>query len=56
MRLLNSFGPNPRMVRMFLLEKGMLDMVVERTRMRPALISFLRFMLPIRGDLVPGQG
>ena len=22
MKLLNSFGPNPRMVRMFLLEKG----------------------------------
>jgi acetyl-CoA carboxylase carboxyl transferase subunit beta len=35
----------------FLLEHGMLDMVVERTRMREVLISCLEFMMP---DRAPG--
>ena len=43
MKLLNSFGPNPRMVRMFLAEKGMsvtsedLDLLAGANRQAPYL-------------------
>ena len=67
MKLLNSFGPNPRAVRMFMLEKGIempfedLDLLGGDNRaqcLKPRRDQFLQKWLAVkRGDLpAPMQG